>query len=84
MKVVDLNFSGDKIIVEAIPGSSNGRTGDSGSSNRGSNPCPGAILKTGIRPVFLHSFFLGFSAKEIQNSILFLHTKPAQFCVSTL
>ena len=43
MKVVDLNFSGDKIIVEAIPGSSNGRTGDSGSSNRGSNPCPGAI-----------------------------------------
>lgn len=47
MKVVDLNFSGDKIIVEAIPGSSNGRTGDSGSSNRGSNPCPGVFYWKG-------------------------------------
>ncbi len=53
---IDQFFLGGKIIlVRTIPGSSNGRTGDSGSSNRGSNPCPGAIKKTDHSGLFFYA-----------------------------
>ena len=39
------------ITVCSVAGSSNGRTLDSGSSNRGSSPCPAALLRVDLGSV---------------------------------
>lgn len=48
--VSDIVSSKRKLV---IPGSSNGRTDDSGSFNRGSNPCPGVFYYLGVCKYYL-------------------------------
>ncbi len=60
-----------------IPGSSNGRTDDSGSFNRGSNPCPGVFYyRNGILNKKLLKFFINLIPnKNIRRKLKDKHLK---------